>query len=191
MAGPTACGELPENPCPDEDRRESALVGACQCSRSVSRWLKDARNYGCARLTVSSVDIPLTRESPLILLADDFDDALEIYGTFLEISGYRVVTARDGREAVDVARRARPALIFMDLSMPRMKGSEALAVLRADPSFGSVPIVALTAHALESERTAALLAGFDDVIAKPCLPDELVAAAARLLGTAGKIEPSP
>ncbi len=87
-----------------------------------------------------------------------------------------------GREPIDVARRERPALIFMDLSMPHMTGAEALKMLRADPSFRAIPIVALTAHALDSEREAAILAGFDEVIAKPCLPDDLVAAAARLLG---------
>ena len=69
----------------------------------------------------------------------------------------------------------------MDIRMPMMTGVEALHRLRANPTLERVPIVALTAHALEDERAAALLHGFDDVISKPCLPDELVAAIDRLL----------
>ena len=60
--------------------------------------------------------------------------------------------------------------------MPGMTGTEAMHLIRADSSFGNTPIIALTAHALDGERRHALSAGFDAVIAKPCLPDALVAA---------------
>ena len=91
-----------------------------------------------------------------------------------------MVIAHSGAEALSVAADTRPAMIFMDLRMPQMSGSEALQQLRADPGFRFVPIVALTAHALEDERLAALADGFDDVIAKPCNPDELIDAVERL-----------
>ena len=120
---------------------------------------------------------------PLILIVDDFDDALDIYQQYLTFKGYRVVTARSGREAIDVARTRMPAVILMDLSMAVMTGTEAMRILRSDSAFSDVPIVAFTAHALQDERLAALHAGFDEVVAKPCLPDELVTAVARLLTT--------
>jgi two-component system cell cycle response regulator DivK len=122
-------------------------------------------------------------KSPLILIVDDFDDALDIYEQYLTFKGYRVVTARSGREAIDVARTRMPAVILMDLSMAVMTGTEAMRILRSDTTFSDVPIVAFTAHALHDERQAALHAGFDDVVAKPCLPDELVTAVDRLLTT--------
>lgn len=117
-----------------------------------------------------------------ILLVDDFQDGLEMYEEYLTYRGYHVLTARNGAEAVTQARRHRPDLILLDLRMPGMTGPEALRVLRADPSFTHTPIVALTAHALDAERRVALDAGFDDLIAKPCIPDALVAAVERILG---------
>ena len=110
----------------------------------------------------------------LILLVDDFEDALTIYGEYLEYRGYRVVVARDGEEAVLHARLHDPDLILLDLRMPRMSGTEALRVLRSDSRFAATPIIALTAHGLENERVQALAAGFDQVVSKPCLPDDLV-----------------
>jgi two-component system cell cycle response regulator DivK len=111
----------------------------------------------------------------LILLVDDFVDGREMYAEYLSFRGYRVVTADSGVDAVRIAKLPdRPTLILMDIRMPNLDGTAAMKVLRQDPGFAAVPIVALTAHALEDERAAALLDGFDGVISKPCLPDELV-----------------
>jgi two-component system cell cycle response regulator DivK len=118
---------------------------------------------------------------PLILLVDDFDDAREIYSTYLEFNGYPVRCAADGAEALSLARAESPAVILLDVRMPGMTGTDVMRTLRADPSFAQVPIVALTAHALDDERVAALEAGFDAVISKPCLPDELLAVIEQLL----------
>ena len=130
----------------------------------------------------------MTDDGPLILLVDDFEDALDIYRDYLSFRGYRVIVARDGAEAVALARERRPDLILLDLRMPVLSGLEAVRLLRADRSFDACPVVALTAHALEDERLEALRAGFDEVIAKPCLPDELADSAARILRrTAGPL----
>jgi CheY-like chemotaxis protein len=89
--------------------------------------------------------------------------------------GYRVVTASSAAEALEVAHLPeRPALILMDLQMVGANGTSVLHSLRSDRTFDDVPINAFTAHALRQEQNAALLDGFDDVIAKPCLPDELI-----------------
>lgn len=117
--------------------------------------------------------IPATAR-PVLLLADDFEDGRDLYTAYLELKGYTVVTAGDGVEAVERARAARPALILLDVRMPRMSGLEALRVLKAEPALGAVPIVALTAHALETERQAFLAEGFAAVITKPCLPEDLL-----------------
>lgn len=119
--------------------------------------------------------------SALILLVDDFEDALEIYQQYLTFKGYNVVTASNGPDAIDIALRERPALILMDLQMAVMSGTQTMLSLRNDPQFVPCPIVAFTAHALESERVAALRDGFDDVIPKPCLPDELCARVDKIL----------
>jgi len=119
-----------------------------------------------------------------ILLVDDFEDGLDLYQEYLTYRGYRVIVARNGDEAVAQARAHAPDLIMMDIRMPRMTGYDAVRILRADPSFGRVPIIALTAHAMEDERVAALAAGFDELIAKPCLPDQLVLAVERILAIA-------
>jgi two-component system, cell cycle response regulator DivK len=128
--------------------------------------------------------------TPLVLIVDDFDDALDIYEQYLTFKGYRVVTARSGAEAIDLARTLRPSLIFMDLRMAAMTGTEAMHVLRQDVAFSSVPIVAFTAHALDEEKVIALAAGFDEVIPKPCLPDDLMAAVDRLLAARRPVQPS-
>jgi CheY-like chemotaxis protein len=118
----------------------------------------------------------------LVLLVDDYEDALDIYRAYLAHRGYQVLVARNGREAVDMARAHRPDLILLDLRMPVLSGIQVVQILRADAAFRDCPIVALTAHALHSERAEAMRAGFNEVIVKPCLPDELASAVDRLLG---------
>jgi two-component system, cell cycle response regulator DivK len=123
---------------------------------------------------------------PVILLADDFEDARDIYGSYLTLHGYDVVLAVNGRDTVTEATTCRPDMILLDLRMPGIGGIEALGELRANPALAGVPIIAFTAHALESERLNALRHGFDDVLPKPCLPDELVAYIGRTLQKAGR-----
>lgn len=122
--------------------------------------------------------------APLILLVEDFADAREMYRDYLEFSGFRVETAGDGREAIDKARSCRPDLVLMDLSLPGIDGWEATRILKADPATRTVPIVALSAHAMAPEGQRASDAGCDGFIAKPCLPQELVEEITRYLAAA-------
>ena len=112
--------------------------------------------------------------SPLILVVEDFDDAREMYRDYLEFSGFRVETARDGREAIEKATKVQPDLILMDLSLPGIDGWEATRILKASPETSHLLIVALSAHALAAEGDRARAAGCDGFIAKPCLPSDLV-----------------
>lgn len=111
---------------------------------------------------------------PFVLLVEDFEDAREMYRDYLEFSGFRVETARDGREAIEKARALRPHLILMDLSLPGIDGWEATRILKEDPRTADLIIVALSAHALAAEGDRARAAGCDGFIAKPCLPTDLV-----------------
>jgi CheY-like chemotaxis protein len=109
----------------------------------------------------------------LVLVVEDYDDARLMYRMGLEFAGFAVEEARDGEEALDKARNAKPDLILMDLALPKIDGWEVSRRLKADPATRGIPIVALTGHALESHARDAALAGCDAFIAKPCLPDDL------------------
>ncbi len=111
---------------------------------------------------------------PFVLLVEDFEDAREMYRDYLEFSGFRVETARDGREAIEKARALRPHIILMDLSLPGIDGWEATRILKDDPATADLIIIALSAHALAAEGARARAAGCDGFIAKPCLPTDLV-----------------
>jgi CheY-like chemotaxis protein len=117
----------------------------------------------------------------LVLVADDFADTRDLYRDILELEGFTVVTAEDGVEALDVARRDRPAIVVLDIRMPRLSGLDAMRALKADRAMAGAPIVALTAHAFPADQAMLLDEGFDAVLAKPCLPDDLVATIASLL----------
>ena len=108
-----------------------------------------------------------------ILLVDDFDDGRELYAEYLSFRGFQVRTAASGAEAIKSIQGECPSLVLMDIGMRDMTGTEVLKWLRENHVCDGVPIVALTAFALEAETTQALADGFDAVIPKPCLPDDL------------------
>jgi two-component system, cell cycle response regulator DivK len=109
-----------------------------------------------------------------ILIADDFDDTRELLRLLLETEGYTIREARDGREALDAARKQAPALALIDLSMPSLDGWGLLREMRADASTRSIPCVAVTAFAAHQDRQRALDAGFDAYISKPFRAKELL-----------------
>jgi two-component system cell cycle response regulator DivK len=110
------------------------------------------------------------------------DDNLVVYRTILEHVGYRVIEARDGEEGVERAHREHPHLILMDISIPKIDGWEATQRLKADPATDAIPIIALTAHALEEDRQKAIQAGCDGYLAKPVEPRRVVQEVERFVG---------
>jgi two-component system, cell cycle response regulator DivK len=108
---------------------------------------------------------------PLVLFVDDDRDARAMYREYLRAMGCRVITARDGRAAIDQALRHVPDVIVMDLAMPRMDGLTATRHLRREESTRRLPIIALTA--VPAARDSAREAGCDAFLAKPCLPELL------------------
>jgi two-component system cell cycle response regulator DivK len=110
---------------------------------------------------------------PTVLVVDDSADARTMYGQYLEFRGFRVVTARNGIEALAAAHEEWPAVILMDLAMPLMDGWEAIRRLRADPLTTDIPIIALSAYAFGDAPQRAREAGADLCLSKPCLPSQV------------------
>ena len=113
--------------------------------------------------------------SPEVLIADDDEFIRRLVTTTLEdVSGVRLLEARDGREAVELAVRTRPALILLDVAMPGLDGIEACRRLRAEPATSETPIVMLTAHAGDDDVARAVAAGADRYLTKPFSPLDLL-----------------
>ena len=103
----------------------------------------------------------------LILVVDDNDKNLRLATEVLRVNGFRTLEASTAREALTLAAQQLPNVILMDVRLPDMSGVEAVRRLKADPSTATIPVIALTAFAMEGQREWLLDAGFDDYIAKP------------------------
>ena len=104
---------------------------------------------------------------PKILLIEDDETNIDMLSRRLESKGYRVVTALDGRQGHSLARSEHPDLILMDISLPTMDGWEAARLLKASRTTRHIPIIALTAHALITDREKAREVGCDEYETKP------------------------
>jgi CheY-like chemotaxis protein len=116
-----------------------------------------------------------------ILIVDDNAPSRELIRAILERSGYAVSEAVDGSEGLRIASQFQPDLIVMDLQMPVLDGFGALEQIRADHRFSGLPIIALTANAMQGDREKALHAGFSSYLSKPVKLTVLRAEVARLL----------
>src|SRR4051794_12101953 len=112
---------------------------------------------------------------PKILLVEDNEMNRDMLSRRLRRRGYEVSAAGDGLQAITSARTTPVDLILMDLSLPLLDGWQAPRALKADPGTGSIPIIALTAHAMPGDRDRALAAGCDDYDTKPVDFSRLVA----------------
>ena len=116
-----------------------------------------------------------------VLVVEDFEDNRFMMRRLLEMSGYRVVEAINGEEAVEIAKRERPGLILMDLSLPLLDGLAATRRIRQHKELRDVPIVAVSAHDTADYHADALAAGCNDYVTKPIDFDQLEALLGRLL----------
>jgi two-component system cell cycle response regulator DivK len=117
--------------------------------------------------------------SPVVLVVDDDPEARGLCEEILREVGFRVEWALDGLMAIERARTTRPSVIVMDFHMPGLDGWETTRYLRADPSFSSIPIIALTADSHYQTVVGALDAGCDCFLVKPVPPEQLVSAVRR------------
>ena len=102
-----------------------------------------------------------------ILIVEDNEDNQELMRFLLERAGYDVMSVQNGMDGVKTARREKPDIILMDLSLPELDGWSAARQIKADPEIGDIPMIAVTAHTLPGDRRKALDAGFDSYISKP------------------------
>ena len=119
---------------------------------------------------------------PLVLVADDEADIRSLIRYRLDRAGYEVITAVDGEEALALALGRRPALLILDVMMPKLNGIEVTQRLRAEPELRDVPIILLTARVQEHDIERGFDAGADDYIKKPFSPQELRSRVQAILG---------
>ena len=109
-----------------------------------------------------------------VLVADDDADIVRFVEVNLRLEGFRVVTARDGQEALTKALDLQPDVILLDVLMPRIDGYTVCARLRADQRGAAIPVILLTANFISADEQVALQAGADDFVVKPFDPRELM-----------------
>jgi two-component system, cell cycle response regulator DivK len=114
-----------------------------------------------------------------ILVVEDNEKNMKLFRDVLLATGYRTLEATTGTEAVDLAAEHSPDLVLMDIQLPDIDGVEALGRLRADSRTASVPVLALTAQAMQGDRERFLAAGFDGYLSKPVNIAEFVATVKR------------
>ena len=118
-----------------------------------------------------------------ILLIEDNELNLDMLTRRLERKGFSVIVARDGLSGIEKANQEKPELIIMDLSLPILDGWDAAKKLKADRATKSIPIIALTAHAMKGDREKALNAGCDEYDTKPVDLDRLLEKIGKVTGT--------
>lgn len=139
---------------------------------SQSSGFRDEFASGCSG--DSSACSTLCRTQPVILLAEDNPDNGVTLMSYLQAKGFHILLARDGIEAIDLARSHLPHLILMDIQMPRLNGIQAIDALRRYAETAQIPIFALTALAMLGDRERCLAAGADEYLTKPVSLNHLV-----------------
>jgi DNA-binding response OmpR family regulator len=109
----------------------------------------------------------------LVLIAEDERDIREFLAVALQVSGFNVIEARNGEEAIALANSQRPDLILMDIRMPKVTGFEACEILKANSDTRNIPIVFLSAFAHKDEVQRGLRMGAEEYLTKPIAPDVL------------------
>jgi CheY-like chemotaxis protein len=121
-------------------------------------------------------------EKGRILVVEDNMDTYTLVHFILQKNGFETFLAVNGRDGVTAAQKQKPDLIIMDLSMPEMDGWTATSIIKRDTETASIPLIALTAHALPGDRQRAMDAGCDEYITKPMDLEDLVEAVQYWLG---------
>jgi two-component system cell cycle response regulator DivK len=114
-----------------------------------------------------------------ILIVEDNEKNMKLFRDVLIASGHRTLEATTGRQAVELATAHSPDLVLMDIQLPDIGGVEALGRLRADVRTASLPVVALTAQAMDGDRERFLTAGFNGYLSKPVNVADLIATVKR------------
>ena len=120
-----------------------------------------------------------------ILIVEDNEKNMKLVRDVLQVKGYATIEATTGEDGVRLAKERRPALVLMDIQLPGISGIEALKRLRADPATASIPVIAVTASVMASDRRNITDAGFDGYVGKPLNLKEFLDAVAGALAGRG------
>ena len=120
--------------------------------------------------------------APTILIVDDDPDYVKVLSARLQTRGYEVLTAFDGRAGLEAAQTKRPALIILDLLLPRLNGYEVCTLLKQDTRYHRIPIIIFSGKTERKDREIALSCGADAYLTKPYTTDELFQQISRLIG---------
>lgn len=121
-----------------------------------------------------------------ILIAEDEPDIRDLVAFTLRFAGHEVVTATNGEEAVQAAKKEAPDLIILDVRMPRMTGYDACRAIKSDPALNAVPVIFLSAKGQEAEIQDGMNAGAEEYLLKPFAPDQLTDRVRSILARFGK-----
>jgi len=114
------------------------------------------------------MDSPINNSEPVTaVIVDDEPDNLGVAVMVLEFHGVQVRTASSAEDGLKLLHEQKPTFLLLDILMPKQSGYEALKIIRADPTLADLPVIALTAYAMEGDRQKGLDAGFDGYITKP------------------------
>lgn len=145
-------------------------LGKGSCFTVSLPWSESKSHFPQVAPAYKNPDISTDRiaaKGPLILLVDDNEINLSTVGDYLRAQDFCVILARNGLEAIQVVRERKPQLVLMDIQLPVMDGIDAISILRADPTFASLPILALTSRAMVGDRERCIEAGANDYLTKP------------------------
>ncbi|NNJ11293.1 response regulator [Chloroflexales bacterium ZM16-3] len=144
-------------------------ISRADLMRALRKLVRPRLDVGAAPATA----LPPNAQGRRILLAEDNEDNISLMRDYLPLYGYELFVARDGSEAITMARAIRPEAILMDIQMPVMDGIEATMRIRADAELCDIPVIALTALAMPGDRDRCLAAGADAYVVKPVRLREL------------------
>ncbi|MFC1664253.1 response regulator [Pseudomonadota bacterium] len=116
-----------------------------------------------------------------ILYVEDNEDNIYMLVKRLERNGYTILIARDGKQGIETAKATLPDIILMDLGLPIIDGWKAIQLLRVDANTRRIPIIAVSAHSMDHDRSSAIKAGADDFVSKPIKMSVLLKMLKRLL----------
>ena len=120
-----------------------------------------------------------------ILIVEDNEKNMKLVRDVLQVKGYKTLEAVTGEDGVRLAKERLPALVLMDIQLPGISGIEALGLLRADPATAAIPVIAVTASVMVSDRRNITDAGFDGYVGKPLNLKEFLDAVAGALAGRG------
>ena len=162
------CGELPFIfPLAKAGSADEIAINSQNCDRSSLSLSANLTPTGLTEFLSYPSPDRVPHRKPPILIVDDDQSTIETLTDYLEAKGYDTIFAQNGREAIELAQLHHPEAILMDIKMPILGGLEAIAQLRSDPYFERLPIIALTALAMNGDRERCLEAGANEYLAKP------------------------